>query len=60
MIVDHMRIPGEFVEIGDDVILNIPMLMPNTQLLSYQLRGLLLFMRAAHDAGMLKQVDYRF
>ena len=60
MIVDHMRIPGEFLQIGDDVILNVTMLMPNTQLLSYQMRGMLLFLKAAHKTGMLKEVDYRF
>ncbi|MDA0840184.1 MAG: hypothetical protein O2857_20640 [Planctomycetota bacterium] len=60
MIVDQMRIPGEFIEIGDDVILNVMMLMPNTQLLSYQMRGIILFMKAAHETGMLEQVDYKF
>lgn len=60
MIVDHMRIPGKFEEIGDDVLVRPALETPNSQLLSYQLRGLLLFMRAAHDTGMLKQVDYRF
>ncbi|MDP6356190.1 MAG: hypothetical protein QF473_13860 [Planctomycetota bacterium] len=60
MIVDQMRIPGEFTEIGDDVILNVMMLMPNTQLLSYQMRGILLFMKAAHETGMLEKVDYQF
>lgn len=58
MIVDHMRIPGEFIEIGDDVILNVSQLMPNTQLSSYQLRGLLLFMKVAHETDMLRKVDY--
>ena len=42
------------------MILDVMLLMPNTQLLSYQMRGLLLFMTAAHDAGMLKDVDYQF
>ena len=48
------------IQIGDDVILNVMMLMPNTQLLSYQMRGILLFMKAAHETGMLEKVDYRF
>lgn len=60
MIVDHMRIPGEFVRIGSDYVLNVSQLMPNTQLLSYQLRGLLLFMKAAIDADMLRDVEYRY
>jgi hypothetical protein len=60
MILDHMRIPGQFIEIGDTIILETQLLMPNTQLLSYQLRGLLLFMRAAHETGMMAKVDYQF
>lgn len=60
LIVDHMRIPGHFEEYGDDVVLQVSMLMPNTQLLSYQLRGLLLFLPAAHQAGMLREVEYRY
>jgi hypothetical protein len=60
MIVDHMRIPGEFTEIGDDVVLDVLPLMPNTQLLSYQLRGMLLFMKGAVETGLLRQLDYRF
>ena len=32
--------------------------MPNSQLLNYQLRGLLLFMDAAHQTGMLGDVDF--
>lgn len=60
MIIDHMRIPGTFIEQDDDIILSPQSLMPNTQLSSYQLRGLLLFMKAAHHAGMLKSVDYQY
>ncbi len=60
MIVDHMRIPGEFLEIGDNVVLNVLPLMPNSQLLNYQLRGLLQFMKAAHEADLLKSIDYRY
>ncbi len=60
MIVDHQRIPGEFLEWGDDVVENVALTMPNSQLLGYQLRGLLLFMKAAHQAGMLKKIEYKF
>ena len=51
---------GEFIEVGDDVILNVSQLMPNTQLSSYQLRGLLLFMKVAHETDMLRKVDYAY
>lgn len=60
MIVDHQRLPGEFLEFGDDVVQNVALTMPNSQLLGYQLRGLLLFMKAAHQTGMLQKVEYRF
>lgn len=60
MIVDHMRIPGEFMEQDGNIILSPQLLTPNTQLSSYQLRGLLLFMKTAHEASMLKRVDYVF
>ncbi|MBI2301830.1 MAG: hypothetical protein HYU66_23240 [Armatimonadetes bacterium] len=60
MIVDHMRIPGQFLEFGPDVVLDIPLLMPNSQLLGYQLRGMLLFMQAAMETGMLREIEYRF
>ncbi|HQE61551.1 MAG TPA: hypothetical protein PLV10_04695 [Candidatus Latescibacteria bacterium] len=58
--VDHMRIPGQFVEFEDGICLMPELVWPNCQLLSYQLRGILLFMKAAHECGYLKEVDYRF
>jgi hypothetical protein len=60
MIVDHMRIPGEFVEVDGELVLVPQLLMPNTQLSSYQLRGLLQFMKPAHEAGLLRAVDYHY
>ena len=60
MIIDHMRIPGHFEQHGEDIVLRPALETPNSQLLGYQFRGLLLFMRAAHETGMLKQVDYKF
>lgn len=60
MIVDHMRIPGQFLCYGDDTVLEPMLLMPNSQLLGYQLRGLLLFMKPAAETGLLREVEYRF
>jgi len=60
MQVDHMRIPGQFVEFDDGICLMPELVWPNCQLLGYQLRGVLLFMKAAHACGYLKEVDYRF
>lgn len=58
--VDHMRIPCQFVEFEDGVCLMPQLVWPNCQLLSYQLRGILLFMKGAHACGFLKELDYRF
>jgi len=58
--VDHMRIPGQFVEFADGICLMPELVWPNCQLLSYQLRGILLFMKGAHTCGFLAQLDYRF
>jgi hypothetical protein len=57
---DHMRIPGQFVEFEDGICLMPELVWPNCQLLSYQLRGILLFMKAAHECGFLKKLDYAF